>query len=82
VLSATILIFPLGWVYYALWLLPSQLALGMPRLPAVLWLVPFLLLATMPRGPWVNVTLLSACAWGLLFWWGDAVVASRRRVPV
>ena len=78
VLSATILIFPLGWVYYALWLLPSQLALGMPRLSALLWLVPFLMLATTPLGPWVNVTLLSSYAWGLLYWWGDAVAASRR----
>jgi len=46
-----------------------------------LWLVPFLMLATMPLGPWVNVTLLSSYAWGMLYWWGDAVAASRRAAP-
>jgi hypothetical protein len=81
VLLAALVITPLGWIYYALLLLPVWLARGLPVVTAALWVVPVFVTFTVIDSPVGTATRGSLYAYGLLIWWVVATLEmwSRRR---
>jgi hypothetical protein len=69
VLCATLLITPLGWVYYGCLLLPGWRARWPGVLATLCWLVPTPWLTAGQPSPLATVAWGSAATWGLLLIW-------------
>lgn len=75
--TSALLASPLGWLYYAWWMLPgvkpSRLLVRAP----LLW-IPMTFLTRGQPSPWATVTYASVFNWGLLMAWVGFLVAPRR----
>jgi hypothetical protein len=71
-MASSLLVSPLGWLYYIWWVLPgirpSRLLIAAP----LLWVPMVCVLWGQPSG-WATVTIGSVFFWGLLLAWGDFV---------
>jgi hypothetical protein len=76
-MASALLASPLGWLYYAWWMLPgvkpSRLLVRAP----LLW-IPMTFLTRGQPSPWATVTYASVFNWGLLMAWAGFVIAPRR----
>jgi hypothetical protein len=79
--ASALLASPLGWLYYAWWMLPgvkpSRLLVRSP----LLW-IPMTFLTRGQPSPWATITYASVFNWGLLFAWVSFLVFPGGSKPV
>lgn len=70
ILASSLLCAPLGWTYYALWLLPGWMLYGIPRFSAVLWVLPLWFVINPLEPGWRPASINSLYGYALLAcWW-------------